>query len=182
MIPKIVLMVLGGGVALIGAVLFSHPDFSKEDTKPIQRVEAVSSAPTPQNTKTLKSQNTSTPLPKLTASLLPETVLLNTSIPTLPTGPLSSITPTPTTAPPFVLQTPAPTLIPAPVAEQSIKININTADKQELEKITGVGPVIAQRIIDYRQTNGPFQKTEDIKKVSGIGDVKFEKMKNEITI
>jgi len=51
-----------------------------------------------------------------------------------------------------------------------------------LEKITGVGPVIAQRIIDYRQANGPFQIIEDIKKVNGIGDKTFEKMKAEITI
>jgi len=42
--------------------------------------------------------------------------------------------------------------------------------------------VIAQRIIDYRDTNGPFEKIEDIKNVSGIGDVTFEKMRNEITV
>ncbi len=62
------------------------------------------------------------------------------------------------------------------------KININTASYEELQKITGVGPTIAQRIIDYRQANGPFQTIEDIEKVKGIGDVTFNKMKDQITI
>ncbi len=62
------------------------------------------------------------------------------------------------------------------------KININTADKEELEKIKGVGPVIAQRIIDYRSSNGPFQALEDLKKVKGIGDKTFLKMEKEITL
>ena len=79
---------------------------------------------------------------------------------------------------PSSISTPTSTSSP----EQSAKINVNTADKQELEKITGVGPIIAQRIIDYRQSNGPFQTIEDIKKVNGIGNKTFEKMKNEIAI
>ena len=62
------------------------------------------------------------------------------------------------------------------------KININTAGSSELEDITGVGPVIAGRIIDYRVQNGPFQNLEDIKNVSGIGEATFKKMKDEITI
>ncbi len=77
---------------------------------------------------------------------------------------------------------PTPSATPAPAPEQSEKININTASLEELDKITGVGPIIGQRIIDYRNTNGPFQKIEDIKNVKGIGDVTFEKMKDEITI
>jgi len=73
---------------------------------------------------------------------------------------------------------------PAPEStpEQLGKININTAGYEELQKITGVGPVIAQRIVDYRETNGPFQKIEDIKGVKGIGDKTFEKMRDQITI
>lgn len=78
--------------------------------------------------------------------------------------------------------TPTPTIIPTPSPKQSRLININTAGLEELDNITGVGPVIAQRIIDYRNAYGPFQKIEDIKNVKGIGDVTFEKMRNEITV
>ncbi len=62
------------------------------------------------------------------------------------------------------------------------KININTAGFEELQLITGVGPVIAQNIIDYRETHGPFQRIEDIMNVSGIGEARFEAMKDEITV
>lgn len=65
---------------------------------------------------------------------------------------------------------------------QGEKININTADLSGLDKIPGVGPAIAQRIIDYRTQNGNYQTIEDIKKVKGIGDATFEKMKNTITV
>ncbi len=61
-------------------------------------------------------------------------------------------------------------------------ININTADFELLQEITGVGPAIAQRIIDYRNQRGPFSSIEQIKNVSGIGDVTFERMKSEITV
>lgn len=84
--------------------------------------------------------------------------------------------------PPAETPPPSPSSQPAPAANVAGKININTAGYEELQKITGVGPVIAQRIIEYRNTNGPFQKLEDIKEVQGIGDAKFEKMKDEITL
>ncbi|MDP4091268.1 MAG: helix-hairpin-helix domain-containing protein [Bacillota bacterium] len=61
-------------------------------------------------------------------------------------------------------------------------ININTADENELEKIPGVGPVMAQRIIDYRNKNGDFQAIEDMKNISGVGEKTFEKMKDKITV
>ncbi len=60
-------------------------------------------------------------------------------------------------------------------------ININTATQEELETLPGIGPVIAQRIIEYRQTNGNFQTIEDIQKVPGIGAKTFEKMQAMIT-
>lgn len=112
-----------------------------------------------------------------------------TSIPLPTSTPTPSFLPNPTNTP---IQTPSPSVstyptmspsvTPTPTPQQSGKININTASNSELDKITGVGPTIAQRIIDYRNTNGPFQKIEDLKNVKGIGDVNFEKMKNEITI
>ena len=65
---------------------------------------------------------------------------------------------------------------------QGSLININTADEKELQKIRGVGPVIARRIIEYRTNNGAFHSIEEIKKVKGIGDKTFEKMKDSITV
>ena len=61
-------------------------------------------------------------------------------------------------------------------------ININTADETELQKIRGVGPVIAGRIVEYRRNNGAFQNIEEIKKVRGIGEKTFQKMKDSITV
>ena len=61
-------------------------------------------------------------------------------------------------------------------------ININTADETELQKIRGVGPAIAQRIIDFREQNGNFKSIDEIKKVRGIGEKTFEKLKDSITV
>ncbi|MGB9812507.1 MAG: helix-hairpin-helix domain-containing protein [Thermovenabulum sp.] len=60
------------------------------------------------------------------------------------------------------------------------RININTADETELDKLPGIGPSLAKRIVDYRNTHGPFKKIDDIKNVAGIGDKKFEDLKGLI--
>ncbi len=62
------------------------------------------------------------------------------------------------------------------------KININTATATELATLPGIGPALAQRIVEYRQAHGPFARIEDLKKVSGIGDKVFERIKDLITI
>lgn len=63
------------------------------------------------------------------------------------------------------------------------KVNINTATAEELdEKLTGVGPTIAKRIIEYRNSIGKFSSIEEIKNVSGIGDKTFEKFKDMICV
>lgn len=62
------------------------------------------------------------------------------------------------------------------------KISINKATKEELKTLTGIGDSKATDIIKYREQNGNFNNIEDIKKVSGIGDALFEKIKDSITI
>ena len=61
-------------------------------------------------------------------------------------------------------------------------VNINTADEKELDKLPGVGPAMAKRIVEYRTENGAFQAPEEIKRVKGIGDAKYEKMKDKIAL
>ncbi len=61
-------------------------------------------------------------------------------------------------------------------------ININTATQGELESLPGIGPALAQRVIDYRGANGPFPEIEAIQNVSGIGPGIFEKIKELITV
>ncbi len=65
---------------------------------------------------------------------------------------------------------------------QNTKVNINTATQTELETLPGIGPSIAIKIINYRKENGKFINIEDIKKVSGIGDSKYAKIKDLIKI
>lgn len=65
---------------------------------------------------------------------------------------------------------------------QNTKININTATQTELETLPGIGPSIALKIINYRKDNGKFKNIDDIKNVSGIGDSKFNNIKNLIKV
>jgi len=67
-------------------------------------------------------------------------------------------------------------------SNSSNKININKASQTELETIPGIGPSTALKIINYRKENGKFFKIDDIKNVSGIGDSKFNNIKNYITV
>lgn len=62
------------------------------------------------------------------------------------------------------------------------KININTATKEELDTLPGIGEVTAQRIIDFREQHGNFQRIEDIMNVSRIGPKLFEQIKDKITV
>ena len=62
------------------------------------------------------------------------------------------------------------------------KVNINTASQSELDSLPGIGPSIAQRIIEYREENGNFQKIEDLQNVKGIGDAKFSNIKDNVTV
>ncbi|WPC42909.1 helix-hairpin-helix domain-containing protein [Clostridium sp. JS66] len=62
------------------------------------------------------------------------------------------------------------------------KVNINTATKEQLKTVSGIGDVTAQKIIDYREKNGSFNSIEDLKKVGRIGDKTLEKIKDKIEV
>ncbi|WP_027625012.1 helix-hairpin-helix domain-containing protein [Clostridium lundense] len=62
------------------------------------------------------------------------------------------------------------------------KININEASKEELKSVPGIGDVTAQKIIEYRESNNGFNSVEDIKKVDRIGEKTFEKLKDKIDV
>ena len=66
--------------------------------------------------------------------------------------------------------------------KQNELININNATQTELESLTGIGPSTALKIINYRKENGNFRQIEDIKNVPGIGNSKYEAIKNQICI
>ena len=61
-------------------------------------------------------------------------------------------------------------------------INLNTATKDELVALPGIGPAKAQAIIDYRSKNGAFKSIEELKDVKGIGAKRYEKIKGELTV
>ena len=111
-------------------------------------------------------------VPYKTVSLAPGSAVVgnpaNASVGTAPvTNPTSA-------APPA---TPA-----APTAPAGGLININTAGAAELDKLSGVGPVLAERIIQYRTEHGPFAKSEDLKNISGIGDKTYDKMASQLSV
>ncbi len=67
-------------------------------------------------------------------------------------------------------------------AQENGKVNINTATVQELVQLKGVGTQYAQRIVEFREANGPFQKPEDIMKVQGVGQKTWEMNKELIVL
>ncbi|MBI2154497.1 MAG: helix-hairpin-helix domain-containing protein [Candidatus Rokubacteria bacterium] len=62
------------------------------------------------------------------------------------------------------------------------KVNINTASKSELMKLKGVGREVAEKIIAYREKNGPFKKPEEIRQVSGVGKGIWDANREAITV
>lgn len=76
---------------------------------------------------------------------------------------------------------PSPTTEPT-VSQAVGKINLNTASVSELDSLPGIGPVYAQRIIDYRNVNGPFSSVDQVQNVKGIGPKTLEKIRDLVTI
>ena len=62
------------------------------------------------------------------------------------------------------------------------KVSLNQADKQQLESLPGIGPALADRILEYRATQGSFQAIEDLKNVSGIGAAKYNALKDKVSL
>ncbi len=85
------------------------------------------------------------------------------------------------TLPSTAAETPTPSGTVSTFSKPAGKININTADLETLMTLPGIGETYAQRIIDYRTANGPFGEISDIMEVSGIGEKRFDAIKNLIT-
>ena len=68
-----------------------------------------------------------------------------------------------------------------PVPSDGSRININTATWQELQTLRGIGPALAQRIVEYRQTSGGFSTVDDLTNVKGIGEKTLEKIRDSVT-
>lgn len=91
---------------------------------------------------------------------------------------IPSITETAAALPPVVSEL-------APVSENdsvSTLVNINIANEAELDILPGIGPSTAQKIIQFREANGPFQTKEELMLVSGIGEAKFQQVESMITV
>jgi competence protein ComEA len=81
----------------------------------------------------------------------------------------------------------APTYVQAQATTSSrlapgAPVDINSASQEALESLPGIGPVLAQRIMEYRQANGPFATVEDLQQVDGVGVDTFEKLKDLVTV
>lgn len=73
-------------------------------------------------------------------------------------------------------------VVPMALAEEGEKININTASVEQLCNLKRIGPAYAERIVQCREANGPFEKPEDIMKVKGIGRKTYEANRDIITV
>lgn len=71
---------------------------------------------------------------------------------------------------------------PASTAASAAALNLNSASVAQLEALPGIGRATAERIVEYRQKNGGFKKTEDLMNVRGIGEKNFLKLKPLITV
>jgi competence protein ComEA len=76
----------------------------------------------------------------------------------------------------------APEAEAKPAAAPTHTIDLNTASVEQLTEVPGIGQTLAERIVEFRQKEGPFRSVEDLMKVRGIGEKSFEKMKPWFTV
>lgn len=78
----------------------------------------------------------------------------------------------------------APALASAQASKASAteKVNLNTATEEQLQTLPGIGPSVAKRIIDHRNKNGKFTKIEEILNIRGIGEKKFQRIKDRLVV
>ena len=77
---------------------------------------------------------------------------------------------------------PADSTVQQGEAVQDGKVNLNLAAEKELDTLPGIGPAMAKRILEYRQANGRFQDINELRNVKGIGEAKFAKIKDKVTL
>ncbi|MGI8762369.1 MAG: helix-hairpin-helix domain-containing protein [Jatrophihabitantaceae bacterium] len=65
---------------------------------------------------------------------------------------------------------------------QSATVSLNAASQEQLESLPGVGPVLAQHILDWRSQHGPFASIDQLRDVSGIGEIKYAALKPRVTL
>ncbi len=73
-------------------------------------------------------------------------------------------------------------LAPLALGEEIPQIDLNTATLSQLNGLPGIGPVIAERILELREKSGPYKRIEDLMNIRGIGEKKFLKLKDLITV
>ncbi|OGW88397.1 MAG: hypothetical protein A3A73_03170 [Omnitrophica bacterium RIFCSPLOWO2_01_FULL_50_24] len=64
----------------------------------------------------------------------------------------------------------------------SSPVNVNKASMEELQTVRGIGPALAQRIVEYREANGKFESLDNLVSIRGISSAKLEKIKNQVTL
>jgi competence protein ComEA len=71
---------------------------------------------------------------------------------------------------------------PATGSPAGTLVNLNTATAADLDALPGVGPVLAQRIVDFRREHGSFASVDQLREVTGIGDAKLEQLRDRVTV
>ncbi len=76
----------------------------------------------------------------------------------------------------------APSAAPKAAASEARPIDLNTADSAALETVPGIGKSLSQRILTFREKNGPFQSVDDLLKVQGVGEKSIQKLRPYLTV